>query len=396
MERYLHIESGKLGAIRDLPPEGLVFRPFTLFIGKQGTGKSLVAQLAFFFDNLPYLTKYLKAKEGQRGRVSTPKKTVRSILDGLRSTQRSFAVFADPNVKICWATSEDEERQCFSMYRQNRQINFTEKERLLDVVNQYLKPDVNIPVRGSALFLPAERVLYSHATPAGWDLLSLPLTLRLFGETMEQAVSAMRLWPKGVPDTEPGRWAYDKGRSILGGIAYRWGERWKWRIREGVQIDIDMASAGQKANWPIVMLAQVLPSWRESGEIAWPFTLYIEEPEIHLHPAAQVDMVHLFAYLVRQGFRIVLTTHSLTVLYALNNLLQASRLGDEVQDGVPSPDVRLSAEDVSAYLFQDSGVVEDLIDRRERFISEVPLGLIGDQLGDEMNRIWALIDASGA
>ena len=378
----LEIQGGKLGPITDFPEGGLNLRPFTLFIGKQGTGKSLVAQLSYFFENLPYLSKYVKARKGND---ITPPKAVRSILDSLRSPRRAFAVFADPSLTICWRERADRERRCFRMDRRNRRV-YTHRALKEDVA-AFLKPEARFSPHGRALYLPAERVVYSHVTPTGWDLLSLPLTLRLFGEAMEQAALTMENWAQGIPDTEAGRWAYRKGKEILNGTAYRRGEQWKWRVRKDVQIDIDMASSGQKANWPAIALAQVLPSWRANNELEASFTLYIEEPETHLHPKAQVGMVHLLAYLVRQGFRVVLSTHSLTVLYALNNLLLASFLNEADGKGIPEPAIRLSPEQVSAYLFEETGTVRDLLDREARFITEVPLGEVGDRLGDEMNRI---------
>jgi len=43
----LRIERGRLGPLMKTPEEGIEIRPLTLFIGRQGTGKSLVSQLAY-------------------------------------------------------------------------------------------------------------------------------------------------------------------------------------------------------------------------------------------------------------------------------------------------------------------------------------------------------------
>jgi hypothetical protein len=49
--------------IKGLPPDGLEIKPLTVFIGKQGTGKSLISQLIYFFYNLPYLIVYQQAAD---------------------------------------------------------------------------------------------------------------------------------------------------------------------------------------------------------------------------------------------------------------------------------------------------------------------------------------------
>ena len=42
--------------------------------------------------------------------------------------------------------------------------------------------------------------------------------------------------------------------------------------------------------------------------------LVIEEPESHLHPAAQVEFTRQLAKLVQQGYRVIITTHSEWIL----------------------------------------------------------------------------------
>ena len=69
-----------------------------------------------------------------------------------------------------------------------------------------------------------------------------------------------------------------------------------------------MASSGQRANWSLFYLAQALFELQDSREVSRPVTLFIEEPEIHLHPAGQRAVAETLAYLVHAGFRVVVTT----------------------------------------------------------------------------------------
>lgn len=60
--------------------------------------------------------------------------------------------------------------------------------------------------------------------------------------------------------------------------------------------------------------------------------LIVEEPEAHLHPAMQVEVIGHLAELVEAGVRVVITTHSEWVLEELANLVHRSRMeaADEI------------------------------------------------------------------
>lgn len=56
--------------------------------------------------------------------------------------------------------------------------------------------------------------------------------------------------------------------------------------------------------------------------------LIVEEPEAHLHPAMQVEVIGHLAELVEAGVRVVITTHSEWVLEELANLVRRSQVED--------------------------------------------------------------------
>ena len=58
-------------------------------------------------------------------------------------------------------------------------------------------------------------------------------------------------------------------------------------------------------------------------------TLIIEEPEAHLHPAAQTQMAMLLGRLVRAGVRVVVTTHSDWLLKEIGNLMREGELREQ-------------------------------------------------------------------
>ena len=85
-------------------------------------------------------------------------------------------------------------------------------------------------------------------------------------------------------------------------------------------------------------------------------TLLIEEPEAHLHPAAQTGMAVALARLVRAGVRVVVTTHSDWLLKEIGNLMRAGALqeagGPADDDGPPSA---LRRGEVGIWLFSKDG-----------------------------------------
>jgi hypothetical protein len=57
--------------------------------------------------------------------------------------------------------------------------------------------------------------------------------------------------------------------------------------------------------------------------------VYIEQPEIHLHPAAQAQLAEVLADAARRGVRIVAETHSSTLLLAIQTIVASGRLAPD-------------------------------------------------------------------
>ena len=85
-------------------------------------------------------------------------------------------------------------------------------------------------------------------------------------------------------------------------------------------------------------------------------TLIIEEPEAHLHPAAQAQMAATLARLVRAGVRVLVTTHSDFMLQEIGNLIREGELGEKTGE----PASWLDQEEVGAWLFQKNGKVKEI------------------------------------
>ena len=82
-------------------------------------------------------------------------------------------------------------------------------------------------------------------------------------------------------------------------------------------------------------------------------TLIIEEPEAHLHPAAQTQMAKTLGGLVRAGVWVVVTTHSDWLLDEIGNLIREGELEEKIGDTIddqPFPS-SLQPSDVGVWKF---------------------------------------------
>ena len=88
-------------------------------------------------------------------------------------------------------------------------------------------------------------------------------------------------------------------------------------------------------------------------------TLIIEEPEAHLHPAAQAQMAATIARLVRAGVRVLVTTHSDFMLQEIGNLMRVGMLKEKNALKKETNDWLLPGE-VGAWHFQKDQPVKEI------------------------------------
>ena len=80
--------------------------------------------------------------------------------------------------------------------------------------------------------------------------------------------------------------------------------------------------------------------------------LILEEPESHLHPAAQRQLARGIVRLVNAGVRVLITTHSDIIVSQINNLLALRQASEElIEQGGFEPEDFLQPDQVGAYLF---------------------------------------------
>ena len=121
-----------------------------------------------------------------------------------------------------------------------------------------------------------------------------------------------------------------------------------WKTEETIRL--------ARASSMVTELAPVVLFLRSA--IARGDTLIIDEPEAHLHPAAQTEMAKTLGRLVRAGVRVVVTTHSDWLLMEIGNLIREGELEEKI--GEPINEQRLPSSlqpsDVGVWLFREDEV----------------------------------------
>lgn len=121
---------------------------------------------------------------------------------------------------------------------------------------------------------------------------------------------------------------------------------------QGINLEIPIASSMVKELAPLVLCLRYLA---RPGDL-----LIIDEPEMNLHPAAQVKIIEFLAMLANAGLRVLITTHSTYVVDHLANLMEAAT--HQNQDDIAEmflleqKEAFISQDKVSAYLVEDGEV----------------------------------------
>jgi predicted ATPase len=130
----------------------------------------------------------------------------------------------------------------------------------------------------------------------------------------------------------------------------------------------------------------------------------LEEPEAHLFPLAQKQLIELLALMINQNNdnQLIITTHSPYVLTVFNNLLFANRVVEknpstqsEVAQIIPQ-DSWLSAKDFSAYslgnqsVSQETNYCEPIFNQEKGTIQQNYLDTVSEILGGDFQALYSI------
>jgi hypothetical protein len=182
---------------------------------------------------------------------------------------------------------------------------------------------------------------------------------------------------------------------ILGGELKGTRDEEHLSMKDGRRIPLSLLSSGQQELLPLLMaLPGHLPQRYKQ-------LLYIEEPEAHLFPSAQSQLVEVLASLTsapREQTNLVITTHSPYVLAKFNNLILAgtlarSRSKEDVAAIVP-PESWLTKGRLGAYAICEGRLCE--ITQSDGLIDAEYLDSVSGVIAEEFENLLELETQSDA
>ena len=119
--------------------------------------------------------------------------------------------------------------------------------------------------------------------------------------------------------------------------------------------------------------------------------IIIDEPELNLHPDNQIIIARIFARLINEGFRLLISTHSDYIVRELNNLIMLSSDRPEVNTLREKfkylSSEKIASEDVNAYYF-------DFRTKTTVGVKQLPVSEFGFEVPSIDNTIDRLNNAS--
>lgn len=396
-------------------------KKLNILIGEQASGKSTVAKLFYYFNSLfedlqTYIHQELFGKNNQNKTNSSDLKDLAGIQAGkfshffdIMSTNQHYQieyVFVDnfsirissENDYIKIAYSDDlhqllnEIIQKYQYQVINTENTFNSFELLNKISNSiqqdfenkgiHIKKQIFIP-SGRSYFGILDENIYSEDNAVK----NIDYLLKRFGNFYRflKRLNKLELSNQHLFETIiKAKYITDDGEEFLVHSDER-------------KVKIAQASSGQQEIFPILLIIQnILERNIKHNE---GLILYIEEPEAHLFPTAQKDLVHLFArlfnHLQSDDCHIFITTHSPYLLSSFNTLLTAGSVvrqnpekAQQVYQVIPENEV-LFSEQVGAYSLM-KGQLKSLIDPDEELILADVLDEVSGIIADEFDKLLDL------
>ena len=338
----------------------LEFGKITVLIGPQSSGKSLLCKLAYFLGPIlseiaatsaasdqsweqfteyaknqfrlwfpPYAwrnsTYSIRYEEGLYGAsVNASEARGEDIID-LNLTENFRDLYEKRNSSFPTSTLQQEDKSIRSMEMSFRRWNFLHALNILQG---------RATVENSA-YVPAGRSFFSNLNSV-FEIFkneNLDPLLREFAANLDWAST-----PEGIPLSALKQEILSAINVIQGGRFLLKDGKPMFEDEKGVQLPMGMVSSGTQELVPLFRIFSklirdsVAASGSNGPERLREHFLIVEEPEAHIFPNTQYDLMRLFAWLSYEtwfNFSFAITTHSPYILSSFNNLIMAGQLASE-------------------------------------------------------------------
>jgi len=162
-------------------------------------------------------------------------------------------------------------------------------------------------------------------------------------------------------------------------------------LKNNQYVKLQYASSGQQESvWILLLIFRYILD--ETSVF-----MVFEEPEAHLYPETQSDVVELIGLLANvYNNQIIITTHSPYILSAFNNLLYAyqvgkNKVGDEREavESIVNSKSWIDPNRISAYFISENGY-ESIIDEKLKLIQAEKIDSASSIINDKFNDLFNL------
>ncbi len=390
MSEILHIKN--FGPIKDVKLE---LKKFNVIIGENATGKSTVAKVLSMCRYFSYLIRNSYAVQPfEEGLTS------RGLGEFIKQGSYIFYECKDYIFKIEriveTVPNRDQDGSYYEydieMFSSNLTPKSNEFKNLLGELES-IKPkefslydisllDWNIPtsfflndvsrVMDNPFYLPTERGLQSIFSLGKNSIPNISDFLYNYFAKMERIESQL----KNDINITPLNIAY---RNEKGTSKFR-------KLSDDNFHNLKNAASGYKSAIPIILVIEYYNEIRKKQK-----TFIIEEPELNLFPEIQQKLMKfLVDKTLNYDNTTLLTTHSPYVLTSLNNLMYAYEIGklnpSEV-DKIIQKKYWLNPKDVSVYMLNELGNIEDILDRTENLIHAEKIDSVSTIINKEFDSL---------
>jgi AAA15 family ATPase/GTPase len=397
-------------------------KQMTVLIGPQASGKSVTAKLFFFFKEIIRRMVLGIVEERSKRQLRADDRDIflnyfppSSWSKGLFEINYSYGEFEvlvsregkdSSTVSIEYKGSYDRllqagrqalKRAHEAQKRSEEDVFFDPRFEVRMTVNRKIMRQIGPALSNTNYFIPAGRSFFSTIQGNVFsfiaDNLRIDPFLAEFGRLYEQYRGQYLRKFRG--QQSPRRLRERVSNLVCGTYLRENGEDFI-RTKDNRQVSLSTSSSGQQEVLPLAItlasLAARAPVRRR--------TFIIEEPEAHLYPTAQRDIVHLFAAASdistdQATTQFLITTHSPYILSALNNLMYAAKIIDlnakrrnAVRDAL-GDDVVIPSNNVSAYSFNE-GKATSIIDQETSLVKASILDNVSNELAREFEQLMAI------
>lgn len=431
-------------------------KPFTVIIGEQASGKSTISKLVYFFQKIHYnvskiLMKYFLNEVYSKNNIKLEainyelvrgkcqqllnnelKQKFNSFFDSTKGEKfqiyyecpgYTIMVIPDNKISVNFNFSKNifsviHIKNSFRITQEGLDISFRKKNSL----NELLETLENIHIESNRMgdsklfFIPASRSLITSILPASQSKFIAEIDQRaedkqidyfvktflddidffkrnyFFGKSLDEVIDEFEL--KTGKENPQAKLLRDKISTILK-ADYQHGNSGEVLVNKRFlkPVSLDKASSGQQeVVWILLTLLSLVLEDNKSFVV-------IEEPEAHLYPKTQAQVVEYIAqfFNAKEGNEVILTTHSPYILTVLNNLLFAKQIsikthGVENQTIAESIDQNawLDIDKFSAYYVgrnDDGQFIKSIINPETGLISVNALDDASDDIMDTFDNL---------